>query len=208
MLKKMIMTAALCAALILPAAAAQAAPEIGKPAPAFTGTDSKGVSHKLEDFKGKIVVLEWHNDGCPYVQKYYGDGHMQALQKAAVADGVVWLTVNSAAEGKQGFHTPDDTNKLMAQQKSAETARILDTDGTIGKAYGAKTTPHMYVIDKDGTLAYMGAIDDKPTTFKSDIEGAKNYVTAAIEALKAGKPVETAMTQPYGCGVKYGDSGM
>src|SRR5690606_13208987 len=98
-------------------------------------TDSKGVTHNLADFKGKIVVLEWHNDGCPYVQKFYGDGHMQKLQKAAVDDGVVWLTVNSAAEGKQGFHSPDDTNKLMATQKSAETARILDTDGVIGQAY-------------------------------------------------------------------------
>ena len=207
MLKKIIMTAALCAGLMMPAIA-HAAPEIGKPAPAFTGTDSKGVVHNLADFKGKTVVLEWHNDQCPYVKKHYEGGHMQGLQKAAVTDGVVWLTVNSGAEGKQGFLSPDDTNKLIAEQKSAETARILDTDGTIGKAYSAKTTPHMFVIDKDGTLAYMGAIDDRPTSNKADIEGAKNYVTAALQALKDGKPVETAQTQPYGCGVKYGDKGM
>lgn len=206
MLKKIIMTAALCAALALPAAA-HAAPEIGKPAPAFTGTDSKGVSHKLEDFKGKVVVLEWHNDQCPYVKKHYEDGNMQGLQKAAAADGVVWLTVNSGAEGQQGFLSPDDTNKLIAAQKSAETARILDTDGAIGKAYGAKTTPHMFVIDKDGVLAYMGAIDDKPTADKADLASAKNYVTAALESLKAGKPVEVTQSQPYGCGVKYGKSG-
>ena len=205
MIRSLIMAAAVCAALVLPAAA-YAAPEIGKPAPAFTGTDSHGKTHNLSDFKGKTVVLEWYNDGCPYVQKHYGTGHMQGLQKAAVDDGVVWLTVVSSAEGKQGFHSPEDTNKLIADQKSMETARILDPSGTIGKLYGAKTTPHMFVIDGAGTLAYMGAIDDRPTADKADLEGAKNFVTAALAEIKEGKPVSTPMTQPYGCGVKYDDS--
>lgn len=209
MLKTLIMAAAVCAALILPAAAHAASgmgPEIGKPAPAFTGTDSKGVKHSLADFKGKIVVLEWHNDGCPYVKKHYETNHMQGLQKAAVDDGVVWLTINSSAEGKQGYFDAAGTNELIAKQKSAETARILDPSGEIGKLYGAKTTPHMFVIDANGVLAYKGAIDDKPTTDKADIEGAKNFVTAAIEELKAGKPVSEPVTPPYGCGVKYQDA--
>ncbi|MBU0800902.1 MAG: thioredoxin family protein [Alphaproteobacteria bacterium] len=204
MLKKFVMMAALCAAVMLPAAA-HANPEIGQPAPAFTGTDSNGKTHNLSDFKGKTVVLEWHNDGCPYVEKYYGTGAMQAVQKAAVDDGVVWLTINSGAEGKQGYHDAAATNELIAKQKSAETARILDMDGVIGKAYNAKTTPHMFVINGEGTLVYMGAIDDRPTADKADLEGATNYVTAALDEIKAGKPVSTPMTQPYGCGVKYKD---
>lgn len=184
---------------------AQAA-EIGQPAPAFSGTDSHGNIHNLADYKGKIIVLEWHNDGCPYVEKYYGTGTMQALQKEAVADGVVWLTVNSAAEGKQGYHDAAGTNELMAKQQSGETARILDMDGVIGKAYGAKTTPHMYVINAEGVLVYNGAIDDRPSADKANLEGAHNYVKAALAALKEGKPVENSMTQPYGCGVKYVDA--
>lgn len=204
--KKLMIAATLALTIALTAAlpgTAQAAPEIGKPAPAFTGTDSHGTTHTLDQYKGKIVVLEWHNDGCPYVEKYYGTGAMQALQKTYTADGVIWLTVNSGAVGAQGYNDAAGTNALIARQQSAETARILDTDGVIGKAYGAKTTPHMFIIDKDGTLVYNGAIDDRPSADKKTLDGAQNYVVQALAELKAGRPVRESLTQPYGCGVKY-----
>lgn len=205
MLKKLAMAVALCAALALPATA-QAAPEVGQPAPAFTGTDSNGVTHSLSDFAGKTVVLEWFNHECPYVKKFYETNTMQGWQQAAKDEGIVWLTINSGAEGKQGYLDAAATNALIAEQKSMETARILDTDGTIGRLYNARTTPHMFVINGEGTLVYMGAIDDRPTVDKADIEGAKNYVKAALDALKAGTPIEHAVTQPYGCSVKYSDA--
>src|SRR5690606_20324739 len=137
------------------------------------------------------------------VKKHYNSGNMQALQKAATADGVAWLTVNSSAKGLQGHLTPQAANELLAAQKAAPTAYLLDTDGTVGRLYEAKTTPHMYVIDPKGTLVYMGAIDDKPTANPEDIKTANNYVTAALASLKANKPVENAATKPYGCAVKY-----
>jgi peroxiredoxin len=202
MMKRVLLPALMALALVLPATA-QAAPEIGRPAPAFTGTDSHGVNHNLADFKGKTVVLEWTNEGCPYVHKHYDSGHMQALQEKATGDGVIWLTVVSSAEGKQGFMSPDEANALIEKQHSHETARILDPSGEIGSLYGAKTTPHMFVIDPAGTLVYMGAIDDRPTTDPASLDGATNYVEAALQAVKAGTPVATPMTQPYGCGVKY-----
>lgn len=182
---------------------AEAAPEIGKPALAFTGTDSNGKSHSLADFKGKIVVLEWTNPECPFVKKHYDSNNMQKLQKTYTGDDVVWLSINSSAKGKQGNQTPEQANDYMKEKKSEPTARILDEDGTIGKAYDAKTTPHMYVINKDGVLAYEGAIDDNDSFNPEDAAGAKNYVTAAIAALKDGQKIETAQTKPYGCSVKY-----
>lgn len=185
------------------AAPALAAPKVGAPAPAFSATGVDGKTHSLADYKGKTVVLEWHNLDCPFVKKHYGSGNMQALQQSATADGVVWLTVNSSASGKQGHLSPQAAKDLIAAQKAAPTAYLLDEKGTVGRLYEAKTTPHMYVIDPKGTLVYMGAIDDKPTANPEDIKSAKNYVTAALDSVKAGKPVQDAATKPYGCSVKY-----
>lgn len=193
----------LTAFLLLAAVPAMAAVEVGKPAPDFTGTDTHGTEHTLSDFKGKTVVLEWSNHGCPYVQKHYGTGNMQALQKEATDDGVVWLTIVSSAPGKQGYTTPEEANALMEEQNSHPTARILDPEGTIGKLYDAKTTPHMFVIDKDGTLVYDGAIDDQNAYQPETIEGATNYVREALHALKTGTEIEVTSTTPYGCSVKY-----
>lgn len=191
------------AVLALSAAPALAAPEIGKAAPDFTATDSNGKEHKLSDFKGKIVVLEWNNPECPYVKKHYDAKNMQKLQEEETAKGVVWLTVNSGAEGKQGHLTGDAANAYIADKGAKPTAYLLDGKGEIGKAYDAKTTPHMYVIDQSGNLAYEGAIDDNDSANPADASTAQNYVSAAIDALEAGKPVETSKTKPYGCGVKY-----
>lgn len=178
-------------------------PAVGSPAPALTLTDTKGKQHNLADYKGKYVVLEWVNFGCPFVKKHYGSGNMQATQKKAVDKGVVWLSVCSSAEGKQGHMSPDDWNDEIAAKKLSSTAVLLDESGAVGKAYGAKTTPHMYIINPAGILIYKGAIDDKPSTNKDDIPGAKNYVLAALDESLAGKPVSAASTQSYGCSVKY-----
>jgi peroxiredoxin len=191
------------AVLALSAAPAMAAPEIGKAAPEFTATDSNGKSHKLSDFKGKTVVLEWTNPECPYVVKHYDSKNMQKLQEEATAKDVVWLSINSSAEGKQGHVTGEAANKYIADKGAKQTAYLLDGKGEIGKAYDAKTTPHMFVIDKDGVLVYDGAIDDNDSANPADAAGAKNYVTAALDALAAGKAVETSKTKAYGCGVKY-----
>lgn len=184
-------------------AVAGAVPEIGKPAPAFTAVDSNGKSHALADFKGKTVVLEWTNDGCPYVKKHYGAGNMQKIQKDLTGEGVVWLSVISSAPGKQGHVDGKGANALTASRGAAPTAVLLDPTGKVGRAYEAQTTPHMYVIDAKGTLRYMGAIDDQPNTDAATIKGARNYVREAVAALKAGKPVEVTATDPYGCSVKY-----
>lgn len=197
------LTLSVLGALFLMTAPAMAAVEVGKPAPDFTGTDTNGAEHTLSDFKGKTVVLEWSNHGCPYVVKHYGSGNMQKLQKAAVEDDVVWLTIVSSAEGKQGYTTPKEANVLMDEVGSHASARILDPEGTIGKLYEAKTTPHMFVIDKDGTLVYAGAIDSNNSFDPATIDGATNYVEAALGSLKDGTPIEVSSTKPYGCGVKY-----
>jgi peroxiredoxin len=193
----------LAAAIAFGAATAAAAPEIGKPAPAFMGVDSNGKAHKLSDFAGKTVVLEWSNHDCPYVKKHYGAGNMQATQAAAAAKGAVWLTIVSSAPGKQGAVTGAEANTLNASRKAAPAAVILDPAGTIGKAYEAKTTPHMFVVDGKGILRYQGAIDDKPSSSPDSLNGAKNFVLAALGDMAAGKPVATAETEPYGCSVKY-----
>ncbi len=180
------------------------APVVGQAAPDFTGTDTDGKTVKLSDLKGKIVVLEWNNPECPFVVKHYDTKNMQKLQTAAAAKtDVVWLTINSGAEGLQGHLTADTAKEYVAKQEAKPAHYILDSKGEIGQLYQAKTTPHMFVIDKEGVLAYAGAIDDNPTPRKEAVETAKNYVTAAIEALEAGKKVEVATSQPYGCGVKY-----
>ena len=178
-------------------------PSVGSPAPAFTLTDTNGKQRKLSDFKGKYVVLEWVNFGCPFVKKHYGSGNMQATQKKAVDKGAVWLSVCSSAEGKQGHMSAADWNEQIAERKLASTAVLIDESGAVGKSYGAKTTPHMYIINPDGVLIYKGAIDDKPTTSQDDIPGARNYVLAALDESMAGKAVSTASTRAYGCSVKY-----
>lgn len=199
----MIRTTLALAAFLATTTLAIAAPEIGKPAPAFTAVDSNGKSHALADFKGKTVILEWTNDGCPYVKKHYNAGNMQKIQKDLTADGAVWLSVISSAPGKQGHVDGKGANDLTKSRNAAPTAVLLDPKGTIGRAYEAQTTPHMYVIDGKGVLRYMGAIDDKPSTDVASIPGARNYVRDAVAAVKAGKPVEVAATDPYGCSVKY-----
>jgi peroxiredoxin len=175
----------------------------GQAAPAFTATDSNGKAVSLADFAGKTVVLEWTNHDCPFVKKHYGGGNMQALQREAAADGVVWLSVISSAPGKQGHVSGATANELTASRKAAPAHVLLDPQGAIGKAYGARTTPHMYVIGNDGKIAYQGAIDDKNTASPADIPKAKNYVRDALAAVKAGKAPATATSAPYGCSVKY-----
>ncbi len=199
-MKRVLLTLGLVGAA-LAQAGAEAVP--GKAAPAFRLTDTKGQAHALSDFKGKIVVLEWTNYECPFVRKHYGAGAMQALQKKWTGKGVVWLTINSSAPGKQGHFTPAEWNEKAAAHKSASTAILLDPDGTVGKAYGAKTTPHMFVIAADGTVAYAGGIDDRPSTDAKTLAGAKNFVDTALGELTAGKAVTVTTSKPYGCGVKY-----
>jgi len=180
-----------------------ASPVIGQPAPAFTAVDSNGKPHALADFKGKTVVLEWTNDGCPYVRKHYGSGNMQKVQQDLAAAGAVWLSVISSAPGKQGYVSGTEANELTKSRGARPTAVLLDPAGTIGRAYEAQTTPHMFVIDKAGVLRYVGAIDDQPTTDPSAIAGARNYVREAFAAISSGKQVAEPATDSYGCSVKY-----
>jgi peroxiredoxin len=186
-----------------PRAIAVEGPRIGSAAPDFVGTDSKGRNVALKDLRGRIVILEWSNNQCPFVGKHYRSGNMQALQKEATGEGVVWLTVLSSALGEQGNVTAAEANELTRSRGAAPTAVLLDPSGAIGHAYGARTTPHMFIIDRTGTLVYMGGIDDKPTTDVADIAAAKNYVRLALTAVIAGTPVQDPVTRPYGCSVKY-----
>ena len=198
----LVATLALAAAVALPRGAFADA-VVGQPAPAFTLTGTDGKPHALADYQGKYVVLEWINHDCPFVKKHYGSGNMQKLQKKYTEQGVVWLSVNSSAPGKQGNYPPEQANALTKEKNAAPTALLLDPDGTVGKAYGAKTTPHMYVIDPKGTLVYAGGIDDKPSTDPADIAAARNHVDQALGEALAGKPVTVASSTPYGCSVKY-----
>ena len=190
-------------AVFVAAGTAIAAPQVGQPAPAFTLTDSNGQSHNLADFKGKFVVLEWLNHGCPFVVKHYDSGNMQKLQKEYTGKDVVWLSIVSSAPGKQGHMTPEETNKAKAEKGSGATAVLIDEDGTVGKLYDAKVTPELYVINPEGVLVYMGAIDDKKSTDAADVAGAKNYVKQALDEALAGNPVSEPTTTAYGCSVKY-----
>jgi peroxiredoxin len=184
---------------------ALATPTVGAPAPQFTAKDLDGKDVKLSDLKGKFVVLEWHNQGCPFVVKHYDSGNMQKVQKELTAQGVVWLTVISSAPGKQGYVTPEQEKKYLTDKSAAPTNVLLDPEGTLGTLYGAKTTPHMFIIDDKGVLVYAGAIDDKSGTSQSEVATARNYVLAAYGEAKDGKPVTTSSTAPYGCSVKYKD---
>jgi len=189
--------------LAIGAAPAFALPEVGAKAPAFSVVDSAGKTRSLNEFAGKTVVLEWTNHDCPFVKKHYDSGNMQKTQATAAADGAVWLSVVSSAPGKQGHVSPAEAGALTASRKAQPAAVLLDADGAMGKAYGAKTTPHMFVIDKAGTLVYAGGIDDKPTANQADIAGATNYVLAALGSVKSGTPVAVPTSKPYGCSVKY-----
>ena len=182
---------------------AYASVNVGQPAPDFTGVDSNGNQHTLSQYQGKTVVLEWTNHDCPYVKKHYNSGNMQKLQKQATTDGVVWLSIISSRPGKQGHVSGGKANDLTRSRNAAPTAVILDETSAIGRLYGAKTTPHMYIIDKTGQLVYMGGIDSIPSSDEADIAGAKNYVRAALDAMTAGKTIEDSITRPYGCSVKY-----
>lgn len=175
----------------------------GSLAPSFTLTDTNGKQHNLADYKGKYVVLEWVNLGCPYVKQHYDSGNMQATQKQAIDKGVVWLSICSSGRWKQGHLSATAWNEAIAGRKIASTAVLIDESGTVGKAFGAKTTPHMFIINPDGVLIYQGAINDKPPARKASFEGTRNHVLAALDESLAGKPVSIAATQPYGCSVKY-----
>lgn len=196
------------ATLLFAAGAALASPALAGPAvdaaaPAFEGVASNGEAISLDQFKGKTVVLEWTNDGCPFVQKHYGTGNMQKTQQAANEAGVVWITVISSAPGTQGHADATRANMLTEERGAEPDYVLLDAAGVVGKAYAAKTTPQMALIDADGVLRYQGAIDDKPSTNHASVEGATNYLLAALLSVNEGKPVEVKETKPYGCSVKY-----
>ena len=193
----------IAAALLLGCQTALAAPPIGSQAPGFSLPDANGKTVSLDQFKGKVVVLEWNNPGCPYVKKHYESGNMQKTQAAARRDGVVWLSINSGGAGQQGHMNGAQAKAFVAGQKAQPSAYLLDAQGVAGKRYGAVTTPHMYIIDRAGKLVYAGGIDDKATANKADIPGARNHVLAALGELKSGKAVSVATSRPYGCSVKY-----
>ncbi|MBX3016456.1 MAG: thioredoxin family protein [Bdellovibrionaceae bacterium] len=182
---------------------AQTEIKVDSPAPAFSVKDASGKAHSLADAKGKWVVLEWYNKDCPYVRKHYDSKNMQGLQTKYMAQGVTWYTVISSATGKQGFLANAEVAPNFTKEGAKPTAVLIDTDGAMGKAYGAKTTPHMYVINPEGKVVYAGAIDDNNSANPKVIPTSKNFVAAALEAGMAGKPVETKATAAYGCAVKY-----
>ena len=189
------------ATAVPPAATARA----GAPAPSFSAPDIAGKTVRLGDYAGKIVVLEWTNDGCPFVGKHYDSGNMQALQQKYTAAGVVWLTIASSAPGEQGYVTPAEAKSDLARWRAAPTDFLFDPEGVVGRLYDARATPHMVVIDRSGRVVYMGAIDDKPSTQLADVKTAHNYVVAALDAIAAGQPVAVASTRAYGCSIKYRD---
>ena len=196
--------AGLLASLV--ASIATASPTIGQPAPSFRATDVTGNQVSLADFKGKYVVLEWNNPGCPFVQKHYDSGNMQSLQKRFGAENVAWLSINSTNEGSSDYMPPNKLAAWFKQHNAAPAAVLMDTKGEVGRAFGAKVTPHMYVIDPSGTLVYAGAIDDKRSTNVADVKTATNYVVAALTDAKSGKPVSKTSSQAYGCTIKYASS--
>src|SRR5580658_9633376 len=196
---------AVLAAALLPLSSTAQSVRVGAPAPSFTATDSRGQNESLSQYLGKYVVMEWHNQCCPYTKKHYVSGNMQALQKEWTAKGVVWFTVLSSSPGNQGYVTSSEENAYLAQMHAAPTAALLDPDAKIARLYSAKTTPQMIVIDPKGDVIYDGAIDDRPTDDPADVKGANNYVTDALTEAMAGKPVNPSYTRPYGCSVKYPD---
>ena len=188
-----------------PDATTQTAAAATNVAPDFTLVDSEGVQRRLSDYRGRVVILEWTNEGCPYVQKYYESGAMQALQREAVEDGVVWLTLISSAQGQQGYVDGAEARQWSDRNTAGASHLLLDPTGQVGRLYDAKTTPDMRVIDEQGRIVYAGAIDDRPTSDQADLEGATNYVSLALAAHKAGNAPETPYVQPYGCSIKFAD---
>jgi|SRR5512133_3537037 hypothetical protein len=176
---------------------------VGESAPDFQATDSNGKVHKLTQYRGKFVVLEWHNNGCPYTRKHYESGNMQRLQREWIGKGIVWFTIISSAPGQQGYVTAQQENDYLKKMKASPSAALLDPEGNVGRLYSAKTTPHMFIITPEGVLLYDGAIDDKATTEQADIPSAKNYVSQALGEAMANKPVSIPTSRPYGCSVKY-----
>ena len=197
-----VLTLAGTALLAGAASTAQAAASVGQPAPAFTASDTTGKSRSLAEFKGKTVVLEWVNPGCPFVRKHYR-ANMQALQKEFTAKGVVWLAVNSTEKAASDSLAPDALAGWMKEKSATPTATLMDEEGTIGQAYGARTTPHMYIVDAKGVLVYAGGIDSIPSARPDDIKTATNYVRQGLSEVLAGQPVSAPSTRPYGCSVKY-----
>lgn len=198
-----LMPAAIYGCLAASPGSTENAAVVGNLAPAFKLSDYKGNNHALSDYKGKFVVLEWVNFECPFSRKHYESGNMPDLQKKYVKEGVIWLSINSSAPGKQGNFTREKISGEIKAYNASPTAYLIDPEGMVGHLYGAKTTPDMYIINPEGVLIYAGAIDDRPTFDKDDIPGAKNYVKAALDEALAGKPVQIAQTKPYGCSVKY-----
>ena len=197
------LTAPVSAALLLFHSAALATASVGEPAPGFSVTDSYGETRSLSDFQGQVVVLEWTNHECPFVGKHYDSGNMQMLQRTFTDKGVAWLTVISSAPGEQGHVEADEANELTTARNASPTAILLDTSGDVGLAYGAKVTPHMYIIDEAGTLVYMGGIDSIRSTRTADIAKATPYVKVGLDQVLVGEPVTDPVTRPYGCTVKY-----
>jgi peroxiredoxin len=202
-MKTKLITALLAIAAASTALFAADSPAVGTNAPDFSLTDSKGKTQSVSQYKGKYVVLEWFNPDCPFVKKHYGSGNMQKLQEEFTAKGVVWLSIDSSAPGLEGHLTADQANAKMSEWKTKQSAFVLDPDGKAGQAYGAKNTPHMFVINPEGKIVYEGAIDSKASANPSDIPSATNYVKVALEESLAGKTVSNANTKPYGCSVKY-----
>ena len=185
------------------AAVGAAAVKPGAPAPGFTAPDIAGGMVNPGQYAGKIVILEWTNDGCPFVQKHYDSGNMQGLQRRYTREGDIWLTIASSAPGEEGYVTPAAAKADLARWQAAPTDYLLDPEGVVGRLYDARATPHMVVIDRGGRIAYMGAIDDTPSTRLADVKTAKNYLVAALDEIAAGKPVTVASTRAYGCSIKY-----
>lgn len=202
-MKTKLLLVALIALVTTIVAQASVSPAVGSAAPDFSVTDANGKTHSLSEYKGKYVVLEWFNAGCPFVRKHYESGNMQKLQQEFTGKNVAWLTIDSSAPGEQGSLTAEEAAKTMAAWKMHSTALLLDAHGKVAKAYGAKNTPHMFVINPEGQLVYEGAIDNKPSTDQADIATASNYVKAALDESMTGKPVSTPASRPYGCSIKY-----
>lgn len=197
------MKSALAAVLLSLSVAAHAAPRLGEPAPDFTLSDQNGKPVKLSDAKGKLVVLEWFNHGCPFVRKHYDSKNMQRLQKKYTAKGAVWYTITTGKKGKEGHMTQSESAERMKSEGMGSTALLRDESGDVGRLYSAKTTPHLFVVDKKGVLIYQGGIDDKASADPADIKSSKNFAAAALDEALAGKPVSTPSSTPYGCSVKY-----
>lgn len=191
------------AGLLLTGGEAVASVATGAPAPAFSTLDASGATRTLAEFRGRTVILEWTNHGCPYVRKHYDSNNMQTLQREATADGIVWLQVISSAPGEQGHLDGAGVAARLRTDNAAPTATLLDPTGVVGRAYGAVTTPHMFIISPEGAVLYQGAIDDRPSARPASLQGATNYVREALADIEAGRAVRTAQTTPYGCNVKY-----